>query len=356
MKPLWILKTDALLLKHSGPVPARMIHKGTDVGTVTATVVGNTLVVEYAVEAPWYLTETHLWVGKNKSDIPRQAAPGRFPFKATLDFENGWTQIVDLTDPKINIDPAVDVIYVAAHGVVVFIEEFDGVYGLEGLEDLLPIPNVNFYIQANYNTSYHDLFLSQAGDFFNGQYQSYCADPTTGISANTNYTAKMYSSLSAPDNLFPSEKYNEVNWLINNVSVGDNQVNGGELLENPINYADIQMAIWELLYGTPDITDPSNWINGQGLQPVINASTPDNVLQIITAANLNSVFVPGCDEYLVVFLVDLVPNAQAHLIWKKIPCPDFGSETVWAYGEHTFIELGIANKWGWIFEVDCTDE
>jgi hypothetical protein len=70
--------------------------KGTNVGSVTANVIGNTLVVEYAVKAPWFLTETHLWVGKNKKDIPRQAAPGRFPFKANLDFESGWIQNVDL--------------------------------------------------------------------------------------------------------------------------------------------------------------------------------------------------------------------------------------------------------------------
>jgi uncharacterized protein (TIGR02145 family) len=28
------------------------------------------------------------------------------------------------------------------------------------------------------------------------------------------------------------------------------------------------------------------------------------------------------------------------------------SETFWAYGEHTFTELGVARKWGWVFEVD----
>ena len=110
------------------------------------------------------------------------------------------------------------------------------------------------------------------------------------------------------------------------------------------------------MYGEPDPDDPANWVNSRPIRQAVADANPGNAAQIVAAANLNYDFVPDCNDYLVILLVNLDPSGQPHLIWKRIPCPDFGSETVWASGEYTFIDERIARKWGWIFEVDCTDD
>ena len=48
-----------------------------DVGTLTVEVVGDNLVVTYAITPPWVLGETHLYVGEL---VPKKSAPGRFPY------------------------------------------------------------------------------------------------------------------------------------------------------------------------------------------------------------------------------------------------------------------------------------
>ena len=335
------------------------ISKADSVGYVTATLLANNkLHVEYLITVDGYsLTEVHLWVGLEKSVgiFPNRAAPGLFPHQDILDFETVWSKTVDL-DP--DFDPSTDIVYVSAHGVVVFGEDFDGVYGLEGLENKIPETQVTFSIVRNTEgTSYHTLTLSQAGDFFNGVYDSYCTDPFLLI-GSADYPSNMYSSLSAPEDFVPNERYNEVNWVINNISIGDIYVNGMPVNdeEKPINYADIQMAIWELFWGEPILSDPDNWYNSPAFGRPRRDSNPQNVSQIVAAALENPLFVPGCDDYLVIFLVPVDTNVQPHLIWKRINCPELGSETVWAYGEHPFNHPDnfIARKWGWIFEVDCT--
>ena len=299
--------------------------KGTDVGSVTATVVGNTLVVEYAVEAPWYLTETHLWVGKNISDIPRQAAPGRFPFKANLDFESGWSQVVNLA--SLGINPG-DPIYVAAHGVVV-----EGFAGLEGLQEALP-NMAKFSIQLDMDVTYLKTTVSDA-NILNGEHYSYCINSGTFITPGTIYDALVYSSYVLPESFSKVDKpgnFPMVNWIINFIEVGDEY-----------SYADVQRAIWELLENNPvDIANP----------PL--PYDLDKVAEIIAAAeayqNEEGEFVPECGQYLVIVL-DPIPPVQPVIIWKPISCG--GEETVWAFGDYTFIDNGIARKWGWIFDLDC---
>ncbi len=57
-----------------------------DAGTVTATVTGTNLEVTYTTMDGWELTEAHLWVGSNISDMPQSRKgnpiPGQFPYKS----------------------------------------------------------------------------------------------------------------------------------------------------------------------------------------------------------------------------------------------------------------------------------
>lgn len=307
--------------------------KGTNVGQVTATLAGNILYVNYTVNVPYYLTEGHLWVGKDKLKIPRQAAPGRFPFKANLDFESEWNVEVNLTN--LGIDPNNDEIFVAAHGVVIEPE------GIEGL--ILP-KDVNFRVrfftgltdpQAYFQTTILDGPLA-------GVYEGWCLDSYTRIQTNTNLVGAIYSSYdeNLPELLDLQVNLPLVNWVLNYDFVGKESPGGF----GTYTLGDISKALWILVEETPN----PNPFGGVG--PFNN----DRVNEIVTLAFEEGVnFIPVCGEYLAIIVV--VPGQQTTLFKFPVPCGG-GSETVWAYGEHTFIELGVARKWGWIFELNCTLE
>lgn len=304
---------------------------GTDVGTVTASVFTENgidyLRVVYAVDAPWLLTETHLWVGKKKSDIPRQAAPGRFPFKANLDFESGWTQDVNLE--SMGIYPG-DPIYVAAHGVVV-----DGIDGVEGLEFILPET-----LSFRANTGSPDFYLSLEvtnGEILNGQQGGWCLDPEIILFPNRLYDGvEVFSSYNVPEEhpLMDEIDYfgnlELVNWIINFIIVGDDYT-----------YTEVQQAIWELLFDDVNVA-------GFALNP---APRPEKVTEIKNLAELNGPgFVPECEQKVAIVLYK--SGTQPIVLEYPVPCGG-GSETAWAFGEDTFIDLRIARKWGWIFEINC---
>jgi hypothetical protein len=288
---------------------------GIDVGTVTATVVGNTLYVDYNVTNGWTGVEYHLWVGKRIKDIPKNAAPGRFPFSGEESYE------IDLSELGINYPD--DPVYIAAHAVV-----SQGA-GLEGLESMLP-ENVTFSIVLNEETSYLTTTVTN-GSLLDGVYDSYCINPQIQIFENTNYTGNVYSSITPPDGLVVNvDNFNQVNWIINSITVGD-----------VYSYGDVQVAIWKLLFGS--------WTSNVGNTNVVNDSDPANVQEILDLAGENENFVPGCGEYLVIILWD--QSVQPVIIWKPVPCG--GDETAWAFGEYTFIGEKVARKWGWIFELTC---
>ena len=306
---------------------------GTNVGQVTATLVGDMLYVNYSVNAPYYLTEGHLWVGKDKKKIPRQAAPGRFPFKANLDFESEWDVEVNLTD--LGIDPDNDVIYVAAHGVVV---EPDG---LEGL--VLP-EEVNFRVaffrgltdpEAYFRTTILDGPLADV-------YEGWCLDSYVRIQTNTDLVGTIYSSYdeNLPELFFYQDNLPLVNWVINYDFVGKESPGGF----GTYTIGDVTKAIWILVEEIPN-PNPAG-----GLGDVDD----DRVDEIVAKAFAEGVgFIPGCGEY--VAIIVLVPEQQTTFFKYPVPCGG-GSETVWAYGEYAFNENGIAKKWGWIFDLDCTLE
>ena len=302
---------------------------GTEVGTVTATVNGHMLSVVYDVVAPWSGVEYHLWVGKREYEpdgrllIPRNAAPGRFPYSGFASYE------IDLDELGFQLG---DPIYISAHAVVAKGD-------MESLEDMLP-ETVCFEVVANPNqTSYLLADVTDEDDFLTGLFDSYCIDHTVIIKSATTYCdADVFSSYSAEAAALVTYPLNfpKVNWLINNIVVGP---------DTYFSYREVQHAIWELLFDY-DQDD--------------NVGTPLNPIQVrvgelLELADQHGGYVPGCGDDLAIVLYD--GDVQPIIIWKPVPCGD--EETAWAFGGYTFIGEGIAKKWGWIFEMtynNCPEE
>ncbi|MFN3556788.1 MAG: hypothetical protein ACK4VN_12570 [Bacteroidales bacterium] len=317
---------------------------GTLVGSVSALIEGNTLTVQYLVDvAPWALTEAHLWVGKKIKDIPRNAAPGLFPFSANLDFESSKTFQVDLA--ALGIQPGQPV-YIAAHAVVA-----SGFSGLEGVSAALPSDFdflVRFFTNAtiqpeNKGKSYFETTVSNGG-FLDGIHQGWCLDSDVLITTNTVQNGTIYSSYGDFAGVFEGlfdfpENLNKINWIINYDFVGKDAGDGLGVYT----LGDVQKAMWILLEESPN----PNPLGGVG--PFSNA----RIARIVSMANeLGYNFVPGCGQFFGIIIV--LPGQQTTLIRFPVLCG--GSDTAWAFGPDTFIQHKIARKWGWIFNLSCPAE
>jgi hypothetical protein len=125
------------------------------------------------------------------------------------------------------------------------------------------------------------------------------------------------------------ENFDQVNWILNNVAVGDDNGNG------PYTFGDIQRAIWYLLEDDPIDDDDTPF-------------DPDRVQEILDMAEENGIgFVPGCCEVVAVILAPLPLPAP---VWNPdteqydpvpdefvrqlliIPFPAPCCETAWADG------------------------
>lgn len=51
----------------------------TDIGNLTVTYASGNFTVEYSIESPWQIVETHVYIG---SQPPAKSSPGRFPYVA----------------------------------------------------------------------------------------------------------------------------------------------------------------------------------------------------------------------------------------------------------------------------------
>ncbi len=78
-----------------------------NVGNLNVVVSGGNLVVTYAIDAPWVLVETHLYVGTSP---PAKSAPGQFPYGP-----GGAVYTISLTELNAELG---DILYIAAHAVV----------------------------------------------------------------------------------------------------------------------------------------------------------------------------------------------------------------------------------------------
>ena len=288
-----------------------------------------TLKVEYEISDPWEAIEYHLWVGmeiKGPNGIPRNAAPGRFPFTGEVNF-------IVLSDLGIDANHQ---IYIAAHAVVANMEAGDADYDALELPSMVDFNNVNL----NSPNSFLEITITSEG-VLNGPKDTWCIDPTLLVFPNTNYVdALVFSSYFSGettdvpylDDLFAnkSEELAKINWIINNIVTGPDDVNSNN----------VQIAIWQLLgfmeyqYQDGDFYD----------QEIVNF--------IKNSANNFGDFIPGCGERFAVILY--LDGVQPLFITYPVPCKGV-EETAWAIGQHTFIDETVAKKWGWIFRMEYKD-
>ncbi len=305
------------------------LSKGTLVGEVTAEFIDpSTLRVSYSTESPWLLSEAHVWVGKNHKSIPKNAAPGLFPYSGNYPYSNSAEFIISLSDHGIN--PG-ETVYIAAHGVV---GQPDGVSALEyilpdsvTLNVVNPNPTLGSYFEATVS----------GGTSLDGKYSSWCIDPENVIYPSTNYNATVYSPHSdIPEGLLQNpENLDLVIWLLNQNLVGTPATD----CEGNYTYGDIQIALWELLV-------EGDYSGSRG----IGEYSMCRVDELVDLARANGDgFVPVCGQKTALIL--FVPDIQLTIIEYPVPCGK--DETAWAYGDYTFIKTKIANKWGWFFGMTC---
>ena len=302
--------------------------KGTLVGDVTAAIVDGNLVVHYKVNPPWILSETHLWVGTAIMDIPKQAAPGQFPFQHDLSGASEDMFTIPLAD--LGINPDEQKIYIAAHGVV-----SEGPGSASELCEYLP-ETVKFTIKFPGTSSYNIVNIL-GSSILTGTHDAWCVETDEGASQNEEYTADVYcSNETLPDGLvdYP-ENLDLVNWILNQDYIGTPSDCDGNYTRG-----DIQTAIWALLSAIPAAVDD------QG------PFSECRVNEIIADAQANGEgYEPGCGDLV---LVLLFPEGKVQNIAFGFPVTCGAEETCWAFGDFEFDDYKISKKWGWMFSLDCT--
>jgi hypothetical protein len=314
--------------------------KGTDVGTVTATVMGEYLKVEYDIVAPWALTEVHVWVGKDLLKFPKNGAPGQLGATLELDYESSATLKIKLSDR--GILPG-DPILVAAHGVVV------GIGGVDGLDLILPAPiefsGIYFKKFEAFGIptppqSYfqHNVFST----FMNGSHKSWCVDSETLFSFQKSIKGIAYSTYGEfPEELFQKpENFPAINWVINYIAVGGESVGG----YGNYTMGDIQNAIWHLIENDPDLDNIPGGVGPYDIKRV------EEIVKL--ALKSGSQFVPKCGQKVAILFI--APKDQITIIEYPVPCGE-GNETIWGFGEYPLMNYTVEKKWGWIFEVKCEE-
>jgi hypothetical protein len=211
-----------------------MAGQNIDVGTVTVSDDGTDLTVAYEItEEGWFIVQAHMYAGVK---APKKGAPGQFPFHSGPVHDTSFTFKVPLTDLGV---ASGDELNVAAHAVVN--NEFNtiGYMDAEGvihdepgadcptLEEIAAALPESFTIRVvGDGAGYYDVQISGAGDL-DGTYDWYCIDEGHNISANKDYTVRVYSSYETlPDaivnngtgdnNVDHPENLDLVNWVINN--------------------------------------------------------------------------------------------------------------------------------------------
>ena len=307
------------------------ITKGTEVGYVTAEIIGEEVHVTYTMLPGYTFTELHLWLGRDKYAVPKNAAPGQFPYKKTFDGEKEYTFIVPIPG-----GPG-DFIYIAAHGVVQLMEKVDYVlpdYAKVNWEYYRGYPVAD---PPQFTDSYFHVDLSYAG-ILNGQYLGWCLDYRTLLKWDMNpYKAHVYSSYHLPaswDHLI-KDNMPKINWILNYVYVG----------KWDLTLKEIQAVIWHLATGVS--LETLKGYTHLGITDFDQVKA-EKLLEKATTYGWN--FVPKCGQYLGVVLFK--EGQQMKIIPFPIPCKPGKQETMWAWGEYTFQKLGIAQKWGWVFRLN----
>jgi len=312
---------------------------GTWVGNITVTDDGTNITVNYEITEPgWFIKETHLYIGP-ECEIP--ATNSGNP-------KVGHFTYVDEHDPAVSSftygpfpSPEEDYV-IAAHAVV------GGASSVSDFCGMLP-ETAHIVITPGHPDSYLHVAVTN-GDWLNGEYGGWCIDADLGLSVKE-FDADVYCSYEdLPEGLveYP-ENMDLVNWILNNVAVGQSSTCDGNYT-----FGDIQYAIWSLV--------------DDNLPPELNSLGPWEQCradEIIADAQANGEgYEPGCGD---VFGVIFDPNGDYQPSIIPVPMTCMGDETAWGYGKHddacdqsdeaasgmsftdsTCDEYG-GHNWGWYF-------
>jgi len=110
-----LLMLAGFAITSSAEVVTLFADQDVDVGTLTVEIdVNGDLVVTYAINVPWVLGETHLYVGDS---APTKSAPGRFPY--------GADDVVEEGKYVIDLEGLTGILYIAAQAEVTHSTEID---------------------------------------------------------------------------------------------------------------------------------------------------------------------------------------------------------------------------------------
>ena len=161
------------------------------------------------------------------------------------------------------------------------------------------------------------LITVSGGTVLDGQYNSYCANshltirpPEPANRRGIPLMAAVYSSYDCssipaqtPPLIEDCTNIGKVNWIVNNVEVGDESSCDGTYT-----YGDIQLAIWELLEDEPELSGLGPW----------ERCRVDEI-----KANAEEDYVPGCGDVLVVILLPYV-----YVVYEPVDSEDPDSELI----------------------------
>ncbi|WP_367363390.1 hypothetical protein [Mesotoga sp.] len=196
-----------------------------------------------------------------------------------------------------------------------------------------------------------------------GTYPGWC------IEVNTSGIKGPYTIVDIYDGGAPDSKMAKINFILNTYRDGD--YSGAD-------YRHIQLAIWAIMEGS---LDWSSWRTM--FDPDVPKKDKSLVESIISTADDS--FIPGCGDVVLIeaqssnkqnLILETVLDCQEEFyientatlvtetdeLWDEAvveikltptnPETWIKEETAWAKGNTTFIDLGISNKWGWVFDYE----
>ncbi len=279
----------------------------TDVGSVTVwnSPDGSTLYVQYVVDSPWYLTEAHFWASIDWNDIPQNAAPGQFPYKEefaepypteytfSITKEEGWDCGTQL--------------YLAAHATVCAPGEGEPstqfVQGIIATQTLWAGQNIDAGTVTVKVESENLVVTYETKDGWE------MTETHLAVSETFDGIPQTKKGNSIPGQ-FPYKHENLGGVTVDSYTIplSDFNIECGDML-----YMAAHAALQKMLPGGGYQTE-TGWADGDDF--------------------------PG-NNWATYFTVTI----ECETIYPEPEC-----ETAWGYGDYTFIDYGIANKWGWFFD------
>ncbi len=320
------------------------------VGTVDVSYDEAQVCVTYNItESGWFLTETHVFVGfedEFNDVLTKSCNPkfGHFPFNADI-APDGQS-----ANGCYNFDAEGENFIVSVHGVV----ENNCGADLEALENSLPEqrgvqPTYYWGGTQGQQSFFWPLTVSDCPEglnpieWFDGEYDGWCLDPSHDIQSWLCHLVNVYSSYddNLPDFGINNDNLPLVNWVINQDWVG--QLYGDD---EYYTYGDVQLAIWQLV-------DAGNLgpLNGED-DPYLGPFETYRVNEIITDAMRHYDYVPDCNELVVIVMIPDIITTQPTFISIPMPCGNCGDETAIMLGDNEY----PGSRWGWfqwISEEEC---